>query len=82
MTKSPWFWLGLLLVLVVLVWLWHRLHKKPRVVVVPGVGTPLQSPAAAPPPTNIFSTLAGDAKAASGIFSGASSIFSSIDGSS
>lgn len=77
MTKSPWFWLGLLLVVVLLVWLWLRHRKKILVVQRPGVGAPLTVRPAGPAPTSLFSTISGDAK---GIFASASSIFSAFGG--
>lgn len=73
MSKSTWLWVGLLVVVVLLFWWWHRHRRKVIVAPKPGIGTPLQSPAAAPPPTSIFSKLTGDASA---IFGDVSSIFS------
>jgi hypothetical protein len=79
--KSPWFWLGLLLVVGLLFWLWHR-HRKLLVVSAPqSIGTPLAVRPAGPAPTSIFSTLAIDSKTAAGVFGGASTIFSSLEGS-
>lgn len=81
MSRAAWIWVGVLVLLLLLFWWWHRHHKK-VVVVKPGLGTPLQSPAAAPAPSNVFSTIAKDAGGVASIFKGASSIFSSFGGGS
>ncbi len=78
-SRSTWLWVGLLVVVVLLFWWWHRHRKKIVVAPTPGIGTPLQSPAAAPAPTSVFSTISKDA---SSIFGSVSSIFSSGSGAS
>ena len=79
MKRSTWIWIAVLvLVLALFLWWWFRRHKKAAGPTKPGIGTPLHSPAAAPPPTSIFSSVGQ----LGGIFSNFSSIFSKGSGSS
>lgn len=79
MTKTAWIWLGVLLVLGLLFFLWWRHRRKVMGAPRPGIGAPLSAPAAAPAPSNLFSHLATDGAAASTIFGGISSIFSGLN---